>query len=217
MRLADDTVVGHELLSRTTIEAFESPDHLFPLAQQHNMLTFVDLLCLDTCLAEAHKFSPSGFYHVNLFPSTVMNTSIERLVSALGALTPSQVCLEITEQQFFGDSRQFTRRVQALRDAGFHVALDDVGFGRTSLELLMLLDVEFVKIDRRFVTGIGDDRTRAQALSRLLSVIALIGATAIVEGIETSDEQAALISLGVEYGQGFLWGRPHALGTTRST
>jgi len=85
-----------------------------------------------------------------------------------------------------------------LSDAGIRLALNDVGFGRSSLELLILLSPDVVKIDRRFIKGVSRDAFQAGACRRLLDVINALGATAIAEGIETVEDRKAVEQFGGE-------------------
>ncbi len=205
VRLASGSVVGYEMLARTRIEGFELPGDFLQMALAHNVMTVADLHCLKACLGTVATAPEAVDYHVNLFPSTILNTPPERLLESLKQSRHERLCIEITEQQFFGDSKALRERLTALRDAGIRVALDDVGFGRTSLELLILLAPDVVKIDQRFITGVWRDPFKTTALRRLIDVINTLGATAIAEGIETAEDERAVQELGVPYAQGFLW------------
>ncbi len=109
-----------------------------------------------------------------------------------------------------GDRPRLRAHLTVLRNAGVRIALDDVGFGRTSLELLVLLAPDIVKIDRAFVKSASVDAAQSAEFRRLVEVIRALGATAIAEGIETPAEAQAIQAMGVDYGQGFLW--PEAAG-----
>jgi EAL domain-containing protein (putative c-di-GMP-specific phosphodiesterase class I) len=123
----------------------------------------------------------------------------------LSLVPHDKLCVEITEQQFFGDGRDLKERLAILRQAGVRIALDDVGFGRTSLELLILLEPDIVKIDRRFVKGVSTDPLQAAAFRRLVEAVNALGAVIVAEGIETPDDRSTVQQFGVPYGQGFLW------------
>lgn len=209
--LADEKVVGYEILSRGPQGAFEMPDDLFRVSVEYNLLTIVDLRCLRTCLIHSNddKFDHSARFHVNLFPSTIIDTPIDRLMTLFpGGGKERRFCVEISEQQFIGDPVYLRGHVQALRDQGVQVAIDDVGFGRSSLESLIILEPDIVKIDRKYVSGIGEDSVKARNLERLVRVVNALGSELVAEGIEEKTELAMLIEMGVEYGQGWLWGKP---------
>ena len=88
------------------------------------------------------------------------------------------------------------------------IAIDDLGFGRSSMESLIVLEPDIIKIDRKYVSGIATDAGTRRSLERLLRIVENLDAKIITEGIETAEELAILKDLGVEFGQGFLWGRP---------
>jgi diguanylate cyclase (GGDEF)-like protein len=206
VQLASGGVTGYEMLARTRIDGFERPGDFLQMALAHNVLTVADLHCLKVCLGSVATAPKAAMdYHVNLFPSTILNTPPERLLASLKQSWHERLCIEITEQQFFGDSKALRERLAAVRDAGIRVALDDVGFGRTSLELLILLAPDVVKIDQRFIKDVWRDPFKTTALRRLIDVINTLGATAIAEGIETAEDEQAVQELGVPYAQGFLW------------
>lgn len=210
-KLDDESIVGHEILSRGPAGAFEMPDDLFRVSVEYNLLTIVDLRCLKTCLIHTvdPKFDRKARFHVNLFPSTIIDTPIERLMTLFpdNGRTASY-CVEISEQQFIGDPVYLRNHVQALKDQGVKVAIDDVGFGRSSLESLIILEPDIVKIDRKYVSGISEDLVKARNLERLVRVVNALGSELVAEGIENKDELAILVDMGVVYGQGWYWGKP---------
>ena len=210
-KLDEEKIVGYEMLSRGPQGAFEMPDDLFRISVENNLLTIVDLRCLKTCLAACvlPKFDPKGRFHVNLFPSTIIDTPIDRLMT----LFPDDgvkrdYCVEISEQQFIGDPAYLRDHVLALKERGISVSIDDVGFGRSSLESLIILEPDIVKIDRKYVTGIATEPAKARLLKRLVKVVNSLGADVIAEGIEEREELEMLVEFGVPYGQGWYWGKP---------
>ncbi len=210
-KLDEEKVVGYEILSRGPEGAFEMPDDLFRVSCEYNLLTIVDLRCLKTCLAATvlPKFDQRARFHVNLFPSTIIDTPIDRLMT----LFPDDgqkrdFCIELSEQQFIGDPAYLRDHVNALKAHGIAVAIDDVGFGRSSLESLIILEPDIVKIDRKYVTGIAVEPAKARLLKRLAKVVHALGAELVAEGIEDRQEMEVLLDAGVNYGQGWLWGKP---------
>ena len=86
--------------------------------------------------------------------------------------------------------------------------IDDVGFGKSSLESLLVLEPHYVKIDQKIIMNVGADSRKRRLLKRILSMIRGIQAEAIAEGVESREDLATLKAAGVEYAQGFLWGLP---------
>lgn len=208
-RLDEMKLVGYELLSRLKSKAFEMPEEFFPIALQANLLTSIDHQCFKTCLAAAAGLPPEARCHLNLFPTTLINIPVASLLEAIGAQGhEGAYCIELSEQQILGDPSYLAEAVRTLKEAGVRIAIDDVGFGRSSLESLLILRPEIVKIDKSCVVGIGKDPSRTRLFRRLLKVAEALGAEAIAEGIESSEDLEVLKVLGVGCAQGFLLGRP---------
>ena len=72
----------------------------------------------------------------------------------------------------------------------------------------MLLEPDILKLDKRCVIGIDDDPPRVEHLRRYVRIARTLGCQVVAEGIETAKELAVVRSLGIEYGQGYLWGKP---------
>lgn len=205
--LSTDKVSGYEMYSRGPDGAFESPADFFRVCVENNVLTTVDILCLKLCIAAAANAGNNLRFHINLFPSTILDTPIDNLL----ALFPTDrsgktFCVEISEQQFVGDPGYLRDHVNALKQAGILVAIDDVGFGRSSLESLILLEPDLVKVDRKYVTGVSREPAKARLLKRVVNVGKSLGAEIVAEGIEVKDDLPILKEIGVHYGQGYYWG-----------
>lgn len=212
MRLADEVRVGYELLIRGPKGPFQMPYDFFRIAIENNILTRVDLLCLKACIAAAERLERGSRFDLNLFPSTMIDTPIERLLSMFPLEKElGTFCIEISEQQFIGDPSYLKEHCAEFKKAGVLVAIDDVGFGRSSLESLILLEPDVVKVDIKYVAGIAQDMQKQRLLRRLAGVVETLGAELIAEGVETRDDMEVLKTMGVLYAQGYLWGRPSEL------
>ncbi len=213
-RLSDQSeIFGYELLSRSGVKGFEMPDDFFRASLEANILTAVDRECLKTCV-NASSLLPAGLqYHVNLFPSTMISVPVQHILEVFEAsASKMSYCIEISEQQIIGDPSYLAETVNFLKRSGILIALDDLGFGRSCLESLILLEPDIVKIDKRCVSGIAADGAPIRSLKRLLKIAKSLGAEVVAEGIETRDELEILKQLGVKYGQGFFLGKPiHAV------
>ena len=120
-----------------------------------------------------------------------------------------RVCLEANMLTLV-DRQCLHSCLAAFRRAGVLIGVDDVGFGRSSLESLVVLEPDVIKIDKRCVQGIAHDSSRARSLKRMLKVTEDLGTDVVADGIEAPDDLHALKELGVRYGQGFLLGVPVA-------
>jgi diguanylate cyclase (GGDEF)-like protein len=208
-RLKDESPVGYEFLSRYNGTTREVPENFFRLCSERNVLTLVDHVCLRKAVAEAVALPPYATFHLNVFPTTLLAIPPEHLLEIFPAPLPSKTfCLEISEQQIIGDPSYLSGVVRTLRGAGLTFAIDDVGFGSSCLESLVLLQPEMLKIDKRCVIGIGDDPSRIDHLRRYVRIARSLGCQIVAEGIESVRDLAVVRDLGIDYGQGYFWGEP---------
>ena len=209
MRLSDLSIVGYEFLSRMTGNGCTMPYDFFRIALENNILTLVDRHCFMTCVEASTHVANEMRCHVNILPSTMLNLPVRNLIDALapGAGKVSY-CFEISEQQIIGDPAYLQEAVQALKDAGVQVAVDDVGFGYSSLESLIAFEPDIIKIDKRYVNDISRDPKRRRSMQKILKIAQELNAEVIAEGIETRQDLVALQEAGVIYGQGFFLGMP---------
>ncbi len=152
---------------------------------------------------------------INFTPASLLDPRFEanalaELVEAHG-LSPRQITLECTEQQAVSDVVPLKRQVKALRRLGFGFAVDDAGAGYASFTLIAALRPSIIKIDREIVSGIRLDDAKQALVEAFVSFGRRIGAHLIAEGIETRSDLATLVELGVEFGQGYLIGKPDAV------
>ena len=209
VNLADGRIVSREMLIRGPEGPLRRPDNLFSFCQENDITTAVDLRCLKLCAAAAGRLGSNGHYHVNIMPATLLQTDSEELIRVLsGNGTEGQCCLEISEQQLLGDPTVLVPGVRAMQDAGIRIAIDDVGFGNSCLEGLIMLHPQVMKVDKRLVRGLAVDPEMRKALARLLKVADVLEAEVVAEGIENTEDYHILVDMGVGLGQGYLFGRP---------
>ncbi len=207
--LRNMTKIGFELLSRLDHEANSSPDEFLLFARNANILGVVDYACMKTSLNALKDVSAPRRIFINMFPSTLTEFPIERLMQDFASVGKNiTFCLEINEQQILGDPFYLIPSVMKFKKAGFMIALDDYGFGHSSIETLVLLEPDIVKIDKKIIKDIAKDPRKFNSLKRLLKIIESCKALVIAEGIETEEDFKVLRDLGVAYGQGFFMGKP---------
>ena len=208
-RLADESPIGYELLSRYSNGAFEMPENFFRTCAERNVLTLVDHACLRAAVKTAMAMPPYARFHLNIFPTTLLSVPAEHLLELFPhPIPPETFCLEISEQQIIGDPSYLITAVDALRAAGVMIAIDDVGFGSSCLESLVLLAPDIMKIDKRVVIGIDREPRRIEQLRRYTRIARSLGCAVVAEGIETGRELEIVRETGIEFGQGYLWGQP---------
>lgn len=207
--LSTEHISGYEFLSRGPKGFFENPDDFFRISQEKNILSLVDRQCFRACVDASKNMDGNLAFHINIFPSTILDLSMPNLLELLPEETVKEAfCIEISEQQIIGDPAYLKKRIKVLRDSGIKIALDDLGFGRSCLESLLFLEPHIIKIDKKRIFGISDDAEKRNMLQKLIKIAEAIEAKVIAEGIENRKDLQTLIDMKIEYGQGFLWGEP---------
>lgn len=207
VQLIDDAEAGCELLFRGPSQSLlESPGMFFAAARMNSSLTVADRVCLQRCADVADRMNRPHKVHINIYPSTLLDTPTTELLELLNE--NQDIVLELSEQEFVGDASQLVNPVNRLRSRGLRLALDDVGFGRSSLETILMLAPEIIKLDRCIVSGVATDGGRRQILTRLVRVLEGLDSQLVAEGVETRADAKVLIDLGIRFAQGFLWGQP---------
>ena len=207
--LATGCRTGVEALSRFPREWGLPPDVCFAQAHSVGHGTRLELLALERAVQQAA--SVSGYVAVNLSPATLLSDACARL---LDQLPLERMLLELSEHEQVEDYDLLTAALAPYRARGLRVAVDDVGAGFSSLRHLILIDPEVMKLDRSIVAGVAHDRVLTTLIRSLVDFAHDCGAGVVAEGIETAEDAATLHALGVDHGQGWLYGRadvPEAL------
>lgn len=202
-------LLGFEMLTRCRVGSVEARASSLFLSVEGEALAALDLECLRRCVAATTSLPPSARAHINLFPSTIVDGGSRQILDAIGEAGGSRrFCVEISERRFVGDLAALRKGVAELAQGQVQIGLDDVGFGRSALETLILLEPDFIKVDRRHVHGAAGDARKRRSLKRLLDVASSLDCDTIAEGIETKTDLDAITDVGIRYGQGYLWGKP---------
>ncbi len=123
-------------------------------------------------------------------------------------LSPNQIVLELTEKQSVINYHQFKELIEYYRQQGFRIAVDDAGTGYNSLQTLVYLKPEFIKLDKSLIRNINSHRENQHLVELLVKYAMQVGTTIIAEGIETEHELEYLQDIGVHMGQGYALGKP---------
>jgi len=210
------TVFGYEALVRGPDGTpYASPGKLFEVASEEGLLFELDCLCRRAAVLGAMEFPEGAKLFMNIRPSSFHDPGfqLDALVHTLGGcgLEPKDVVFEISEQESISNYAIFREKRDAYGKLGFQFALDDTGVGYASLEAVAELTPEFIKVDRVFVRGIDEDPVRQTVLRSLQGLARELGARIIGEGLDTLEELRMLDALGIEFGQGWLFGKPQPL------
>jgi EAL domain-containing protein (putative c-di-GMP-specific phosphodiesterase class I) len=212
VNLTTREVLGYEALVRGPWDTeLHSPGALFQMAEETGLVFELDCLCRRSALRGARGLPPGKLLFLNCLPTAIHDPSFreDTLRSTLEdlRLRPSDLVFEISERESIDNFAIFREARDTYADLGFKIALDDTGVAYGTLEAVMELSPDFIKVDLSLVRGIDTDPPRQELLRALHSVAGKLKAQIIAEGIETSEELATLQSLGIPFGQGFLFGR----------
>jgi EAL domain-containing protein (putative c-di-GMP-specific phosphodiesterase class I)/GGDEF domain-containing protein len=211
--LESGEIAGFESLARPAKESgIPNPSILFDMAERDDLTWQVEEITRSNALTSAEDFPNGILLFTNSTPDVFTDPrfieDVNRLVKSVPGLTPSRIVLEITERSGGDDLTLVAQQVEKLKQMGFQIAIDDVGAGTSGLTRIMMLRPHWLKLDRELVAGIDQNRYKLNLLRFMIHFARLSGVHVIAEGIERQEELAALISLGVRYGQGYYLGRP---------
>jgi EAL domain-containing protein (putative c-di-GMP-specific phosphodiesterase class I) len=215
IQLRSRKILGYEALSRGPAgSVYQMPLRLFELAAEADLVFELDRKCRRRALASAGPLPPNAKLFINVFPSAMYDPEFQgaalmKLVEGQG-LCPERVVLEITEKSAIENYELFAEALGELVRSGFSIAVDDVGAGYSGLEKIAHLNPRYLKFDRELIRNIDSSYIRREMTRALKAFADRIGSMIIAEGIEREGELATLLDLGIEYGQGFLLGRPAA-------
>lgn len=197
--------VGFEALTRF-IDGV-SPDIRFSEAREVGLAPEYEFAAVRAAIDGADNLPADTFLSLNLSPEVVLSQG--RQLRQLLARSNRRMVIEVTEHAQILDYEAFRRSVRQLGDV--RLAVDDAGAGYASLRHILELGPAYAKLDISLVRGIHEDPLRQALAAGLAHFAASGGCQLIAEGVERQAEADVLESLGVEYGQGYLFGRPEAL------
>lgn len=201
--LAGGGRVGAEALSRFPREWGKAPDVCFAEAHSIGEGDLLELLAIDR--AAAHLARVDGYVAMNVSPGTLLRPET---FDRLARMPLARVLLELSEHDPVQDYRALAEVLDPLRARGMRLAVDDVGAGFSSLRHIVVTAPDVIKLDRSLVAGVGTDHVLETLVRSLVFVGRGCGAKVVAEGVETAQDAAALLGLGVDYGQGWHFGRP---------
>jgi diguanylate cyclase (GGDEF)-like protein len=208
-------VIGVEALLRWYHpEGIRLPETFIPIAEDSGLIVPLGGWVIEQACRQAASWAAEGLVldiAVNLsarqvsHPDTV--ATIERALAA-SRLDPYRLLIEVTETAVVDDAEAAKVALDQVAALGARVAIDDFGTGYSSLLYLKRYPIQALKIDRTFVSGMGSSDDDDAIVASVVSLARAVGAVCIAEGVETDQQHAALLGLGCQLAQGFLFGRP---------
>jgi len=201
------SVFAYETLLRTDEPTLRSPLDFFDAAERLGKAAELGRIIRRHVAGILGGVRPAGHIFVNLHPADLEDPE---LYADDGALTPfaGQVVLEITERAALDGIHELSSRVTRLRSLGYRIAIDDLGAGYAGLTSFAQLEPEVVKVDMSLVRGIDNSPVKQKLVRSIIALCTELGIQLVAEGIETPAERDALIALGGDLCQGYLFARP---------
>jgi EAL domain-containing protein (putative c-di-GMP-specific phosphodiesterase class I)/GGDEF domain-containing protein len=208
-------VVGFEGLIRGPADnPLHSPGRLFSEAERLGLSVEAEEAARLIVIQQFAELALPGRLYLNVSPSSLTHPDLRNgktahMLASVG-LAPQQVVIELTENKPLFEVDNIMDALRHFRDAGFALAIDDLGAGFSSLRLWSELLPEYVKVDMHFVQGVHRDPVKFNFLRSVQDLAERCGTMLIAEGIELEEELTTVRKLGIAYGQGYLIARPSA-------
>ncbi|MGB3683311.1 MAG: EAL domain-containing protein [Rubrobacteraceae bacterium] len=189
-----------------------APGAMFEVAEAAGLMFNLDRDARIMAIRRAAEYGIESNIFINFNPTSIYDPAycLQGMMKAFEntKLRSEQVVFEITEGQRVKDVRHLLNIIDFYRDAGFRIALDDLGAGYSSLSLLNKLRPDFVKLDIELVRNVGTDPYGTQVAAKILELAKSLGVAVVAEGVESEEEWHWLDEHGADYLQGFLFARP---------
>jgi EAL domain-containing protein (putative c-di-GMP-specific phosphodiesterase class I) len=190
----------------------ESAEVLFDYVRRKREEVAVDRACTALVIEAAQYLPKSLQVSVNVHAATLSSDPgfLAHLLRHLEAhrIEPSRVTVEIVEHTREWAGPVLLTVLQAMRDRGFRLALDDVGQGQSNYRMIVDCKPDYLKVDSYFVRGVQDDPYRQAVLHSVAVLASRLGGSVVVEGVEQRAELDTAMSLGVSLFQGYLFSPP---------
>lgn len=216
VNMSNNQISGFEGLLR--VKELPTPDLLFQKAINSNRLLELDIMSIESVLkafSKKHSDKLNDIHlFINVFPSTVQSPLFhEQFNKMLVAyeVKPKNIVLELNELEAITQYGPLRESIDRLRSLHVGFALDDFGEGMASLKKAIELEPDYIKLDKYFAHNLSTSEKKQQLLRVILQFFWDNGIVTIIEGIENKADLNAAQSLGIQFGQGYLFGRPQEL------
>jgi len=204
-------IIAHECLIRLNAGRLYSGGEIVDAARTRNEIHAFDSYARRLAIRSAARQGTSGKYFVNFMPSSIYNpehcmkSTLETLAES--GLKPEQIVFEVVESDLVRDPAHLRRICDYYRSRGFGFALDDVGTGSNSLQMVCDLHPDFIKLDKSLIEKI-EQPMYAATIGKLVELASQFRLAVIAEGVEKPETMENLWLLGVHCMQGYFFGRP---------
>ena len=207
VRLADGAPGGHECLSRFRAEPYRPPNEWFDDAEACGMGSELEIAAIERALDHAAA-AGEAYLSVNVSPTVIVDPLFAERVGGALARGGAGIMLEVTEHARVADYGVLHAVLAPLRERGMRLAVDDAGAGYASFNHILELRPDVIKLDMGLVRDLHVNASRRSLVAGMALFAREMGMAVVAEGVEVEGERDALVALGIDYGQGWLFGRP---------
>lgn len=200
-------VFGHEALLRSSEPSLPHPGAVIDAALRLEQLDVLGRSIRARAAGPVAENPAAGALFVNLHVRDLLDPTLTAPESPLSRIA-SRVVLEITERAALDEVGDVRPRIARLREMGFRIAIDDLGAGYSGLTSFAQLEPEVVKLDMSLVRDIDSSATKQKVVRSMSSLCRDMGMLVVAEGVETPAERDALVELGCDLLQGYLFAKP---------
>ena len=194
---------------------FMGPGDFIPLAEYLGLITSIGDYVLEEACRQCRYWNEHGIpdFHINVNLSVVqllqkdVAETVARILNKTG-VNPKNIVLEITESFAINDMDRVLDIIKGIKKLGPRIALDDFGTGYSSLNYIKQLPLDIIKVDKTFIDDIVEDEYAQAFIKLIVELSDTIDTDIIVEGVENEAQLNILKELGVDYIQGFYYGKP---------
>ena len=194
---------------------FVSPGAFIPLFEENGLISKVDNYVWREAARQLcvwkKQYGLNLQVSVNVSRKDLFNSSLCDLLRDIvseNGLTMDDLVLEVTESAYSQDTAQMLQAVNALRDAGFKIEMDDFGSGYSSLNMLCLMPIDALKIDMKFVRNIVSSKTGYRIVELVVEMARALNVPTIVEGVEDQEQYELVRRVGCDVVQGYYFSKP---------
>nr|WP_276519632.1 EAL domain-containing protein [Bacillus infantis] len=208
-----DRIYGYESLLRTAGSKQIPPGILFKTAEETGLMSMLDQKAREAAIKARKNIIPPGIKSfINFLPSTIYNPDfcLQHTFQIVEKyeIDPADLVFEVVETEKISDIDHLKKVLNTYKKRGMKVALDDVGAGFSTLEMLEALQPDYLKIDRSFIDRCDQRPESQQFLSKVMNIADGLGIIVLAEGIERKEELEFCRSIGADLAQGYYIGRP---------
>ncbi|CAN5742471.1 hypothetical protein BH23GEM6_BH23GEM6_07590 [soil metagenome] len=207
-------IYGYEALARGGHRGLRSPEIMFGVAEEANLIWELSRLCRQRAIEGiSQNLEPHQLLFINIDPHDFRDPTFRYLdADELGIEHPERIVLEITERTAITDYPVFQEYISSFRKQGFRFAVDDAGSGYAGLGSIANLEPDFIKLDISLISGIDTNFMKQNLVETMVSFANDHGIKVIAEGVERPEEWETVKALGAHFTQGFLFHKPKFTG-----